>query len=119
MAVRPRASRSPARRTPGSSRAGRAAWRRTRRRRSRRRGRGGTEPIRENLLDLVREGERTGELAVEDPTFTVDFLLHGLHGVLEGLFAEGVVAEGAAVEGVAARVDGVLTALLNPTEPAG
>lgn len=91
-------------------------------------------PIRENLLDLVREGVRAGELAVEDPAFTVEFLLHGLHGVLEGLLAEGVpadgtaadvtAADGGAVDGSAAerllaRVDGVLTALLNPIEPTG
>ncbi|MEE6260838.1 TetR/AcrR family transcriptional regulator [Plantactinospora sonchi] len=91
-------------------------------------------PIKESLRQLVREGVRTGELAVEDPTFTVEFLLHGLHGVLEGLFNEGaavervaaegaaverVAAEGAAAEQVLARVDGVLTALLKPTRPAG
>jgi len=72
-------------------------------------------PIRESLLKLVQDGVRAGELAVRDPAFTVDFLLHGLHGVLEGWFAEGAAAEETAVESVLARVDEVLTALLNPT----
>ncbi len=41
------------------------------------------EPIKAALLDLVRAGVESGELAVADPQFSVEFLLHGLHGVME------------------------------------
>ncbi|MGI5144955.1 TetR/AcrR family transcriptional regulator [Plantactinospora sp. CA-294935] len=66
-------------------------------------------PIRAGLLDLVAQGVRGGELAVEDPAFTVEFLLHGLHGVMESALVDGLDA-GPLLD----RVDGVLVALLNP-----
>ncbi|GIG86436.1 TetR/AcrR family transcriptional regulator [Plantactinospora endophytica] len=69
-------------------------------------------PIRASLLDLVESGVRAGELAVEDPAFTVEFLLHGLHGVMETALAAGTAA-GPLLD----RLDGVLVALLDPVHP--
>lgn len=69
-------------------------------------------PIRASLLKLVQEGVDAGELAVADPAFTVEFLLHGLHGVMETAFA-GDADAGSVLD----RVDGVLAALLNPVAP--
>jgi AcrR family transcriptional regulator len=55
------------------------------------------------LVDLVRGGG----LDVADPEFTVEFLLHGLHGVLESALARGEPASR-----TLARLDPVITALL-------
>jgi len=66
-------------------------------------------PVRAELLDLVQNGVEAGELAVVDPAFSVEFLLHGLHGIMEGSLAR---AEPAGP--VLARLDPVIVALLNP-----
>lgn len=68
--------------------------------------------IEAKLLDLVQEGVDSGELIVADPAFSVEFLLHGLHGIMETSLAQGQPAKQ-----VLERIDRVLTALLNPVEP--
>lgn len=68
------------------------------------------EPIKAGLLTMVRDGVNAGELAVDDPEFSVEFLLHGLHGTMENSLAQGDDPEQ-----VIKRVDGILVAILNPT----
>ena len=67
------------------------------------------EPIKAALLDLVRAGVGSGELAVADPQFSVEFLLHGLHGVMEAS-----LVRGQRNPQVLKQVDEVLVAVLNP-----
>jgi len=45
--------------------------------------------LRDALLALVTEGVRDGELSVDDPELTTQFLVHGLHGVVEASFHGG------------------------------
>jgi AcrR family transcriptional regulator len=66
-------------------------------------------PVRAKLLDLVQEGVDSGELGVADPAFSVEFLLHGLHGIMEATLARGEPAKR-----VLQQIDDVLVALLNP-----
>jgi AcrR family transcriptional regulator len=66
-------------------------------------------PIGVRMLELVREGVRAGELDVADPAFTVDFLMHGLHGVMETL-----PGDGRPTRRLLSKVDKVVVALLNP-----
>ena len=63
------------------------------------------------LLELVQTGVDVGELDVGEPAFTVEFLLHGLHGVMERALVQRQPAEQ-----VLARVDPVIVALLNPAQ---
>jgi hypothetical protein len=48
---------------------------------------------------------------VADPAFTVEFLLHGLHGIMETSLAQGKPAKE-----VLNRIDRVLAVLLNPVD---
>jgi AcrR family transcriptional regulator len=70
-------------------------------------------PVKAKLLDLVQEGVDSGELGIADAAFSVEFLLHGLHGIMETTLARGEPAKR-----VLQRVDQVLVALLNPVDPA-
>jgi AcrR family transcriptional regulator len=70
------------------------------------------EPIKAALLDLVRAGVKSGELAVADPEFSVEFLLHGLHGVMEASLTRGQHNAQ-----VLEQVDDILVALLSPAHP--
>jgi AcrR family transcriptional regulator len=70
------------------------------------------EPIKAALLELVRAGVEAGELAVADPEFSVEFLLHGLHGVMEASLVRGQRSPQ-----VLKQVDEVLVAVLNPVHP--
>jgi AcrR family transcriptional regulator len=45
----------------------------------------------EVVLALVREGIAASEIDVADPEFTTQFLVHGLHGVVEAFFHQGDV----------------------------
>ena len=47
------------------------------------------EKVRKLLLDLVRRGKRRGTFSVAKPTTAVDFILHGLHGMLVDYLHEG------------------------------
>lgn len=49
-----------------------------------------------------------------DPAFSVEFLMHGLHGIMGTALAEGGPAKT-----VLKQVDEVLVALLNPQAPPG
>jgi len=66
-------------------------------------------PVEARLLELVRAGVDTGEFKVADPGFTVEFMLHGLHGIIERAFARGQPPL-RALE----RADPLIVALLNP-----
>ncbi|MEV4622616.1 TetR/AcrR family transcriptional regulator [Asanoa sp. NPDC049573] len=66
-------------------------------------------PVAARLVGLVRAGVAAGELGVADPEFSVEFLLHGLHGVLEHALARGVPTEQ-----VLAKLAAPITALLDP-----
>lgn len=66
-------------------------------------------PVAARLEAMVRAGVAAGELSVDEPGFTVEFMLHGLHGVMESAIARHEPAEV-----VLARVDPVLEALLKP-----
>jgi AcrR family transcriptional regulator len=46
-------------------------------------------PVYDAMLELVRQGVATGEFGVTDPEFAAEFLLHGLHGVVESAFHRG------------------------------
>jgi hypothetical protein len=70
-------------------------------------------PVKAKLLDLVQEGVDSGELGVADPAFCTEFLLHGLHGIMETALARGEPAKR-----ILKQVDGVLVAMLNPVGPA-
>jgi AcrR family transcriptional regulator len=45
--------------------------------------------VQEVVLALIREGNKAGEFNIADPEFTTEFLIHGLHGVVEGAFHRG------------------------------
>jgi AcrR family transcriptional regulator len=70
-------------------------------------------PVKTKLLELVQAGVDSGELAVADPAFSVEFLLHGLHGIMEITLARREPASA-----VLKQVDDVLVALLSPVESA-
>jgi hypothetical protein len=60
---------------------------------------------------LVREGVDAGELAVTaDLEFTVEFLMHGLHGVMEDSLSHGEDRQQ-----LLEQVNTMLTVLLSPT----
>lgn len=69
-------------------------------------------PVKAKLLDLVQEGVDSGQLGVVDPAFSVEFLLHGLHGIMETTLARGEPAKR-----VLKQIDEILVALLNPVGP--
>jgi AcrR family transcriptional regulator len=47
--------------------------------------------VQDVMLALIREGNKAGEFNIADPEFTTQFLIHGLHGVMEGAFHRGEV----------------------------
>ncbi|MBC6457831.1 TetR/AcrR family transcriptional regulator [Actinomadura sp. HBU206391] len=69
-------------------------------------------PIRAELLALVEEGARSGRLAVTNVEFSVDFILHGLHGMMETSLARGYDTAQ-----VIDRADDILVAILKPLPP--
>jgi AcrR family transcriptional regulator len=45
--------------------------------------------VQDVMLAMIHDGNKAGEFNIADPEFTTQFLIHGLHGVVEGAFHRG------------------------------